>query len=89
MKWSMDDKSNRNFGLELKCWKVYVENEKGEKMNTTMLPKNTTEHLFTNLGMSIKDFSKNKNYLERFYILLIFSFLFQKHTLLIQWDCVW
>lgn len=49
MKWSMDDKSNRNFGLELKCWKVYVENEKGEKMNTTMLPKNTTEHLFTNL----------------------------------------
>ncbi|XP_051165307.1 protogenin B-like isoform X2 [Leptopilina boulardi] len=49
MKWSINEKLNRNHGLELKLWKIYVENENGEKVETRLLPKNTTEYLFTNL----------------------------------------
>lgn len=59
MKWSINEKLNRNHGLELKLWKIYVENENGEKVETRLLPKNTTEYLFTNLGLSIK---KKLNY---------------------------
>ncbi|XP_043479133.1 protogenin B-like isoform X1 [Leptopilina heterotoma] len=49
MKWSLNEKLNRNYGLELKLWKVYVEDENGEKLTLDLLPKNTTEYLFTNL----------------------------------------
>ena len=68
MKWVVNKKSNQNLEPEFHAWHVYCENQKGEKLETSLLSKNVTEYLFTNLGTSdiyifIRKL-KNRNFYE-------------------------
>ena len=50
MKWIVDEKANKIIGDEFRAWQVYSENQEGDKLESSLLPKNVTEYLFTNLG---------------------------------------
>ncbi|XP_076296458.1 protogenin B-like isoform X3 [Lasioglossum baleicum] len=53
VKWKMNIKENDKIKSEFDLWKIYCENQNGQKFASIFLPQNITEHVFTNLDVNV------------------------------------
>ncbi|XP_011633791.1 protogenin-like [Pogonomyrmex barbatus] len=53
MKWKIDFKQSDEIESKFDSWKIYCENQNGEKLKNINLPQNITEYLFTDLDMNV------------------------------------